>query len=106
MKTKLNNIIKEVLKERSNKIIKEQNYSKERFEQIIEEVKDLIIEAYDLVPKDIKARAKAYWYGHIISNIDDDHGFLGRGGHTMQDTLDEWDGDKDNDEDENNEDED
>lgn len=100
---KLDNIIKEVLKERSNKTLKEQkNYSKERFEEIIGEVKELIKEAYDIVPKDIKARAKAYWYGHIISNIDNDHGFLGRGGHTMQDTLDEWDGDK---EDEDEEDE-
>jgi len=37
--------------------------------EIQEQMLVLLDEAYDLVPSDEKARAKAYWYGHIASAL-------------------------------------
>lgn len=63
-----------------------------RFEELMEEVKDRVEEAFALLPDDndssIRARAKAYWYEQIMGIVD------GRGSmHTMDDTrkeLEEW----------------
>ena len=77
------------------------NRGKYRFEEIIGEIKELLEEAIDLVPEDTRrSRAEAYWYGTIISNLDDDHGFMGGSMHSMQDTFDELDFDGDDDDDE------
>ena len=77
------------------------NRGKYRFEEIIGEIKELLEEAIDLVPEDTRrSRAEAYWYGTIISNLDDDHGFMGGSMHSMQDTIDELDLDGDDDYDE------
>ena len=77
------------------------NRGKYRFEEIIGEIKELLEEAIDLVPEDTRrSRAEAYWYGTIISNLDDDHGFMGGSMHSMQDTFDELDLDGDDDYDE------
>lgn len=76
------------------------NRGKYRFEEIIGEIKELLEEAIDLVPEDTRrSRAEAYWYGTIISNLDDDHGFMGGSMHSMQDTFDELDFDGDDDDD-------
>ncbi len=75
------------------------NRGKYRFEEIIGEIKELLEEAIDLVPEDTRrSRAEAYWYGTIISNLDDDHGFMGGSMHSMQDTFDELDFDDDDEE--------
>ena len=75
------------------------NRGKYRFEEIIGEIKELLEEAIDLVPEDTRrSRAEAYWYGTIISNLDDDHGFMGGSMHSMQDTFEELDFDGDDDE--------
>ena len=72
------------------------NRGKYRFEEIIGEIKELLEEAIDLVPEDTRrSRAEAYWYGTIISNLDDDHGFMGGSMHSMQDTFEELDLDDD-----------
>ena len=72
------------------------NRGKYRFEEIIGEIKELLEEAIDLVPEDTRrSRAEAQWYGTIISNLDDDHGFMGGSMHSMQDTFDELDFDDD-----------
>ena len=72
------------------------NRGKYRFEEIIGDIKELLEEAIDLVPEDTRrSRAEAYWYGTIISNLDDDHGFMGGSMHSMQDTFEELDLDDD-----------
>jgi hypothetical protein len=81
----------------------EDSEGSERFEEIIEDVKALIKEAYKLVPSNLKQRAKSYWYGHIISAIDDDHEFMGRGSYTMKDTLDDLKGEEEIDDEEDEE---
>ena len=65
---------------------------KYRFEEIIGEIKELLEEAFDLVPAgSARARAKSYWYGNMIVNVDEDHGFMGSSMCSMQDTLEEFD---------------
>ncbi|MGA4423081.1 hypothetical protein ACI2UY_23340 [Ralstonia nicotianae] len=34
-------------------------------------------------------RAEDYWIAHLITAISDDHGYLGRSGCTLQDTIEE-----------------
>ena len=76
------------------------NRGKYRFDEIIGEIKELVEEAIDLVPEgESRARAEAYWYSAIITNLDDDHGFMGGSMHSMADTFEEleFDGDDDDD---------
>ena len=64
---------------------------RERFEEIIGEIKELLEEAIDLVPEGIaRSRAESYWYGNMIVNVNDDHGYMGRSMCSMQDTLEEF----------------
>lgn len=63
----------------------------ERILAISEEIIDLLEEAMGLVrhvgtPTEI-ARARSYWLGHIRMSLNDDHGFMGRGTCTMEDTA-------------------
>lgn len=63
----------------------------ERILEISEEIIDLLEEAMSLVrgvgtPTEI-ARARSYWLGHIRMSLNDDHGFMGRGTCTMEDTA-------------------
>lgn len=65
---------------------------RERFEEIIGEIKELLEEAIDLVPEGIAhSRAESYWYGNMIVNVNDDHGYMGGSMCSMQDTLEEFD---------------
>ena len=65
---------------------------RERFEEIIGEIKELLEEAIDLVPEGMAhSRAESYWYGNMIVNVNDDHGYMGRSMCSMQDTLEEFD---------------
>tara|TARA_B000000557_G_C20416088_1_gene292607 strand:+ start:103 stop:423 length:321 start_codon:yes stop_codon:yes gene_type:complete len=65
---------------------------KQRFEEIIGEIKELLEEAIDLVPEGIsRSRAESYWYAHMIVNVSDDHDYMGGSMHSMQDTLEEFD---------------
>lgn len=59
----------------------------DRLEEIKDEMKALVREAIGLVrgTKEYE-RARAYWYGHIVSNLDDDHTYLGHQT-TIQDTV-------------------
>lgn len=63
----------------------------ERILAISEEIVDLLEEAMSLVrrvgtPTEI-ARARSYWLGNIRVSLNEDHGFMGRGGCTMEDTA-------------------
>ena len=62
----------------------------QRFEEIISEIGDLMEEAINIIPENLVERAKSYWYAHILCAINDDHEFLSRSTHHMQDCLDEW----------------
>lgn len=65
--------------------------NKLRFEEIKEQIKELLDEALDLVPEGgAKARAKAYWYPHIVMALDNDHEYMGGSMCSMQDTLEEF----------------
>jgi glycine/D-amino acid oxidase-like deaminating enzyme len=64
---------------------------KYRFEEIKEQIKELLDEAFDLVPDHARARAESYWYAHISMALDEDHGYLGGSMCSMQDTLEEFD---------------
>ena len=78
------------------------NRGKYRFDEIIGEIKELVEEAIDLVPEgESRSRAEAYWYSAIITNLDDDHGFMGGSMHSMADTFEEleFNGDDDDDDD-------
>jgi hypothetical protein len=60
----------------------------DRLEEIKDEIHELLREARRLVrgtPEE--DRAKAYWLAHLAMSLDDDHEYLGRGGITMQDTI-------------------
>ena len=65
---------------------------KYRFEEIIGEIKELLEEALDLVPEGMaRSRAESYWYGNMIVNVNEDHGYMGGSMCSMQDTLEEFD---------------
>ena len=65
---------------------------KNRFEEIICEIRGLLDEALELVPDGIaRSRAESYWYGNMIVNVTDDHGYMGGSMCSMQDTLEEFD---------------
>ena len=58
---------------------------------ISEEIIDLLDEAMSLVrgvgtPTEI-ARARSYWLGHIRMSLNEDHGYMGSGTCTMEDTA-------------------
>jgi len=60
----------------------------ERIMEITEEIRDLIQEAMDLIRENgsdlTRERARSYWYPHILMNLNDDHGYLGSSGCTME----------------------
>ena len=62
----------------------------QRFSEIINDIDDLMGEAINLIPENMVARAKSYWYAHIMCAVSDNHEFLGSSMHHMQDCLDEW----------------
>ena len=75
---------------------------KNRFEEIIGEIKELLDEALDLVPEGFaRSRAESYWYGNMIVNETDDHGYMGGSMCSMQDTLEEFDEEEEDEEDAN-----
>ena len=58
---------------------------------ISEAIIDLVEEAMSLVrgvgtPTEI-ARARSYWLGHIRMSLNEDHGYMGSGTCTMEDTA-------------------
>ena len=63
---------------------------KNRFKDIIEEIKALAKEAIHLVPPDERDRARSYWYAHIVTSLNEDHEYAAGIVCSMQNTLDEW----------------
>lgn len=62
---------------------------------IKDQIKELVMYAMDIVKQTVGydsseyERAKRYWYGHIITALDDDNDFMGGSMHSLQDTIDE-----------------
>lgn len=88
-KSELKSIIKEVLKEG-----KGYPDEIERFKEIMDEIKDLTGEALDIVKKieggSTLARAKSYWFPHIMGAIDKENsGYIGGSMTDMAETLQE-----------------
>lgn len=78
--------------------------NRERFEEIMEEIKSLVEEAYRGLPNRFeKDRAKAYWYGHIMTAVDKNNDFIGGSMATMEDSLNSF-CDEDDEEEEDDED--
>ena len=74
------------------------NRGKYRFDEIIGQIKELVEEAIELVPEgERRSRAEAYWYSAIVTNLDDNHSFMGGSMHSMADTFDELDFDDEDD---------
>ena len=64
---------------------------RERFEEIIYDIGELVEEAISLLSDDrMIDRAKSYWYAHIKTALDDDHEFMSKSTCNMYDTLEEW----------------
>jgi hypothetical protein len=63
---------------------------KDRFEEIIGEIKSLVEEAICLVPSEGSDRARSYWYAHIVTSLNKDHEYAAGSTCSMQNTLDEW----------------
>jgi hypothetical protein len=71
----------------------------ERLATIKDEMIDLLNEAYHLCRgTSERERAKAYWYGTIISALTDDHEYLGGCMCTLESTIEALDPDSDIDE--------
>lgn len=66
------------------------NEDQQRFEEIINNIDELMEEAINIIPENMVAKAKSYWYAHIMCAVSDDHEFIGGSMHHMQDCLDEW----------------
>ena len=62
----------------------------QRFEEIIQEISELVSEARDLLPENILARANSYWYAHITTALSDDNEFMGSSMCNMEDSLNDW----------------
>lgn len=63
-----------------------------RIGEIIEEIKELVDEAYKTIPPGReRERAKGYWRAHILMALDNDHDYLGKETCTMKDSADSLD---------------
>ena len=66
-----------------------------RLDEIKNEIKELMNEARSILQHGDErtwARAKGYWYAHIVSALDKEHDYMGNSMVTMQDTIDEMGG--------------
>ena len=75
---------------------------KYRFEEIMGEIKALLDEVIDIVPQGFsRSRAESYWYGNMIVNVSEDHGYMCSSMCSMQDTLEELNEEEEDEEDAN-----
>lgn len=71
-----------------------ENLTMEERIDALEEAKQEILDALEKARKAVRGtseegRAKAYWYGHIRTALDRDHGYLGSSMCTLQDAIDD-----------------
>ena len=63
--------------------------SADRFEQIINEINSLAIEAEELVPPSLQQSVQSYWFAQLMQITDNDHIYVNSCGVSMPDTLEE-----------------
>ena len=74
---------------------------KERLNEIKEQMLELLEEAKDIIPEGMpKERAKAYWFAHVKTALLKEHEYLGGSLVTMDDTINELEGEEDEEEEE------
>lgn len=97
MKTLLEAIEKNDVEQINETVLSEDDHSDIAYEleEIKEQIKMLAGEAYEMIPRDgmYAARARSYWYAHILTALDDESEFMGGSMHSMQDTINELRGD-------------
>ena len=84
---------KEMRKLIESVIVVEDSDETYRLSEIKDEIKHLMGEAREIVEhsgdQQAWARAKSYWYGHILTALDNESEYMGSSMVTMQDTIDE-----------------
>ena len=58
-----------------------------RFRKIIEEINDLVEEAYEYLSEAEQQRARNYWYANILTSLDNKSCFLSNCPYTMDDSA-------------------
>ena len=94
MKTLLEAVKKNDVEEINESVLQENSDHADvayELEEIKEQIKMLMGEAMDMIPRDgmYASRARSYWYAHILTALDDESEFLGGSMHSMQDTINE-----------------
>jgi hypothetical protein len=69
-------------------------YEKERFEEIMAEIEELVEEAFELLPEHEKERVKCYWRAHILINVRREPEYASASMCCMEDSLDTLNGDE------------
>jgi hypothetical protein len=61
----------------------------DRIREIADEIRELLQEAMEIAGEDemVYARARSYWYPHILIALGGDHGYLGGSMCSMEDTA-------------------
>jgi len=74
----------------------------DRIREIADEIRELLAEAMDIAGGDdmVYARARSYWYPHILIALGGDHGYLGGSMCSMEDTANELEEEDEEDEEE------
>lgn len=91
MKKSTTELLREHIDSIDPRIVIENENPAERLSEIKEEIKELMHEVKSLLGRNdgVWARAKAYWYAHIITALDKEHDYMGSSMTTMQDTINE-----------------
>lgn len=93
MKKLLEAVKKNDVEQVNETVLKESDHADIAYEmeEIKEQIKMLASEAYEMIPRDgmYAARARSYWYAHIMTALDDESEFMGGSMHSMQDTINE-----------------
>ena len=64
----------------------------EELRDVQEQIRDLLNEAKSILrraDRSIRQRAEGYWLAQLTMALDNNHGYLGRAGATMESTIDE-----------------
>ena len=93
MKKLLETVNKNDVEQVNETVLHEDDHSDIAYEleEIKEQIQMLVGEAMDMIPRDgmYAARARSYWYAHILTALDNESEFMGGSMTTMQDTIDE-----------------
>ena len=73
-------------------VLREDDYAMvaDEMSEIKEQIKQLVYEAYEMIPREgtEAARARSYWFASILTSLDSESEFMSHD-YSMQDTIDE-----------------